>query len=301
MFSNIFICTLLLLSCKNDDDTTNPNTIDIVGVTYSKSTKDFKTTDATIVNALELARPVGIVAQVNHSTNAASIEKKLDSTKVIFFGNPSLGTPLMQANQLVGLDLPQKLFIWKDPKNTVRVGFNNTSYLKARHGLKDSKALNTIHTALTNFTNTVGDTSFTSNNAESITKGEGIITKTSTKKFEETYNALLTAIKGNENLKLIAELNHQENAASVNMQLNPTRLIIFGNPNLGTPLMQNAQNTGIDLPQKFLVWEDNNGKVMVSYNDPVFLKSRHKITNNDNILTTIAGALDKLSTVATGL
>ncbi len=300
MFFTVLLCTLLLSSCKDDDVTPTPDTIDVVGLTYSTSTKDFKTTDATIIKALESAGPIRIVTQVNHRANALAVDKELDSTKVIIFGNPALGTPLMQANPLVGLDLPQKLFIWKDAKDSTRVGFNNVSYLKSRHGLQGVDALNTIHTALTNFVNTVGNGSFIPNNADSISKGEGIITKTSTQNFDETYVTLVTAIKGNKNLKLIAEVDHQANAASVDLELTPIRLIIFGNPNLGTPLMQNAQTTGIDLPQKFLVWEDTDGKVMVSYNDPSFLKDRHKITNNDEVLQTITGALNQLSDIATG-
>jgi len=82
------------------------------------------------------------------------------------------------------------------------------------------------------------------------------------------------------------------------MDLNPTRLIIFGNPNLGTPLMQNSQTTALDLPQKMLVWQDDADVVHVSYNDPAYLVKRHGITDNENILSTITMALDNLSNVA---
>lgn len=299
----LFICTALLFSCKGDN-TTNPDpdmSNNKIGFTYSTSTKDFKATDDAIVAGLEAAGPVNIVAQVNHGDNASSVNKELDSTKVILFGNPVLGTPLMQKNQLAGLDLPQKLFIWKPSKDSIRIGFNNVSYLKTRYDLQDVAELETIQKALMNFSNLVGDKMFVSNEATSLTKEEGIITKISTQNFEETYATLVAAISGNENLRLIKELDHQANAASVDLVLNPTRLIIFGNPNLGTPLMQNAQTTGIDLPQKFLVWEDAEGKVMISYNDPAFLKKRHNITNNEDVLKTITGALDNLSTVAAGL
>lgn len=299
---SIMFCSISLFSCKEDDTTDpNPDTIAVKGLTYGLSITDFKTTDATIVSVLEGVGPITILAQVNHTNNAASVGKDLDSTKVIIFGNPALGTPLMQKNQLVGLDLPQKLFIWKDSKDSVRVGFNNVSYLKARHGLEDVAELNAIDNALTNFANSVGDGALVSNSAESLKEGEGIITKTSTKTFEETYNTLIAAIEGNANLRLVATLDHQANAASINLELNPARLIVFGNPNLGTPLMQNAQTTGIDLPQKFLVWEDADGNVMVSYNDPAFLVSRHGITENEDIITTITGALDNLSNAAAGL
>ena len=127
---------------------------------------------------------------------------------------------------------------------------------------------------------------------------KGIITKTSNNSIEQTYLQLRTALSNNPNLKIIAELDHQANAASKGLELNPTKIIMFGNPNLGTPLMQSAQTTGLDLPQKILVYQTEDGMVKVSYNDPLYLKERHGIEDKDEILIKISGALDKLTGVA---
>ena len=127
-----------------------------------------------------------------------------------------------------------------------------------------------------------------------------IITKTVNGSCDEAYSRLRSAIDGNPNLRIIAELDHQANAASVDLELRPTRIIIFGNPNLGTPLMQNAQTTALDLPQKMLVWTDAEGVGHVSYNDPAFLVERHGITENEEVLTINTGALDNLSNAAVG-
>ena len=126
----------------------------------------------------------------------------------------------------------------------------------------------------------------------------GVITKTSKVDFEQTYQQLRTVIDNNPNLKIIAELNHQGNAATVDLELLPTRIIMFGNPRLGTPLMQNAQTIGLDLPQKILVYQEASGTVKVAYNDPLYLKNRHGITENAAILEKISGALNKLTEVA---
>jgi len=133
-----------------------------------------------------------------------------------------------------------------------------------------------------------------------IIKDQGVITKVSSQNFEETYNVLVHIITNNPNLKIIAELNHQANAARVDLQLNPTRIIMFGNPNLGTPLMQNSPVTGLDLPQKILIWQDDQGQVKVSYNDPLYLKNRHGIEGKDEILQKISSALDMLTNKAIG-
>ena len=126
----------------------------------------------------------------------------------------------------------------------------------------------------------------------------GIITKVSKVSFEQTYQQLRAVIDNNPNLKIIGELDHQNNAASVDLKLNPTRIILFGNPKLGTPLMQNAQTIGLDLPQKILVYQEEDGTVKVAYNDPLYLKTRHGVTVQEAILEKISGALNKLTEVA---
>ncbi|WP_299255830.1 DUF302 domain-containing protein [uncultured Aquimarina sp.] len=134
-----------------------------------------------------------------------------------------------------------------------------------------------------------------------ISAKQGIIIKESTKSFDETYNTLVEVIKSNPNLKIIAQLDHQANAASVGLKLNPTKIVMFGNPNLGTPLMQSTQTTGLDLPQKILVWKDDQNTVRISYNDPQYLQQRHGIKGVQEVLIKISAALDKITSVASGL
>jgi len=126
----------------------------------------------------------------------------------------------------------------------------------------------------------------------------GIITKVSNQDFDATYQKLKNIIDGNPNLKIILEMDHQANAAKAGLTLRPTRLIVFGNPNLGTPLMQSAETLGLDLPQKILVVEGDDGTVSVSYNDPAYLQSRHDISGKDEVLTKVSGALDKITSGA---
>ncbi len=123
----------------------------------------------------------------------------------------------------------------------------------------------------------------------------GIITKTSNQGFEETYSKLRGIIENNPNLKIILELDHSKNAASVDLKLNPTRIIMFGNPKLGTPLMNTTSYLGLDLPQKILVTQSAGGKVEISYNDPMYLKDRHKIVGVEEVLAKVSGALNKIS------
>ena len=133
-----------------------------------------------------------------------------------------------------------------------------------------------------------------------LSKGNGIITKTSALGFEETYAKLKSSIEANPNLKILFELDHAQNAASVDLALHPTRIIMFGNPKLGTPLMNNASYLGLDLPQKILVTMSPDGSVQVSYNNPMYLKDRHDIKGVNDVLNKIGVALDKITGGATG-
>ncbi len=78
-------------------------------------------------------------------------------------------------------------------------------------------------------------------------------------------------------LVVFARVDHAAGAAKVGKTLRPTEVIIFGNPQGGTPFMECAQSVGIDLPLKALVWEDASGQVWLGYNDPAFLAQRHGV------------------------
>lgn len=82
----------------------------------------------------------------------------------------------------------------------------------------------------------------------------------------------ILAAKG---VKLFAMVDHSGEAEKAGLRMPPTKLLIFGNPKAGTPLMLASPLAAIDLPLKILVWEDSDGKVWVSYNSPAWLQSRH--------------------------
>lgn len=106
---------------------------------------------------------------------------------------------------------------------------------------------------------------------------EGIV------KVKSSYNVSETAQKfeslaTEKGLKIIAKVDHTAGAKSVNQKLRPTQLIIFGNPAVGTPLIQCNQTLAIDLPQKALIWEDQQGQVWLGYNSPQYLSTSHQLT-----------------------
>jgi uncharacterized protein (DUF302 family) len=103
---------------------------------------------------------------------------------------------------------------------------------------------------------------------------DGLIEVKSPHSAKDTMNKLEDIVK-QRGLNVFARIDHSASAAKIGKILRPTELLIFGNPQGGTPLMECAQTAGIDLPLKALVWEDASNQVWLGYNDPAFLAQRH--------------------------
>jgi len=104
----------------------------------------------------------------------------------------------------------------------------------------------------------------------------GIVDKPSNHSVDETVEKL-KGILQSKGVTLFATVDHSGEAAKVGMKMPPTKLLIFGSPKAGTPLMLASPSVAIDLPLKILIWEDAQGKVWVSYNSPAYLQERHGI------------------------
>jgi|SRR6202162_1615806 uncharacterized protein (DUF302 family) len=102
----------------------------------------------------------------------------------------------------------------------------------------------------------------------------GIVNKPSKHSVEQTVEALSNILKS-KGVAVFALIDHSGEAEKVGLKMRPTKLLIFGNPKAGTPLMLASPSSAIDLPLKLLVWEDAQGKVWVSYNSPEYLRERH--------------------------
>jgi uncharacterized protein (DUF302 family) len=102
----------------------------------------------------------------------------------------------------------------------------------------------------------------------------GLIHLASQHSVEETMQRL-EGLLSERGVNIFARIDHSGEAAKVGLAMRPTKLLIFGSPKGGTPLMQAAPTVAIDLPLKALFWEDADGKVWLTYNDPAYLQQRH--------------------------
>lgn len=103
------------------------------------SAHDVKTTADRLQAAME-KNGITVFARVDHAKGAASIDQELPAMEVIIFGNPKLGTPLMQSNPAIGLDLPMKILVW-DAAGATKIGYLAPEDLKARYGISDRDAV----------------------------------------------------------------------------------------------------------------------------------------------------------------
>lgn len=128
----------------------------------------------------------------------------------------------------------------------------------------------------------------------------GLITVRSRNSVKAAVDRLEADLKAH-GVTIFARIDHAAGAASAGMHLRPTELLVFGNPKAGTPLMLVEQTIGIDLPLKVLAWEDADGAVWVSYNDPAWLAARHGLgEETQQTVRGLAATLARLAEAAAG-
>jgi uncharacterized protein (DUF302 family) len=128
----------------------------------------------------------------------------------------------------------------------------------------------------------------------------GLVTTKSNASVRATIDRLAAAVTSR-GLQVFARIDHAAGAAEAGLELRPTELLIFGNPKGGTPLMQDVQTVGIDLPVKALAWEDADGTVWLTYNDTQWLADRHRLgARSEEAIRAIEHGMASVIASATG-
>ena len=120
-----------------------------------------------------------------------------------------------------------------------------------------------------------------------LVTANGVTAKLSNHSVDQTVDRLKSILQAR-GVALFALVDHSGEAEKAGMQMRPTKLLIFGSPKAGTPVMLAAPTIAIDLPLKILVWEDDQARVWLSYNDPAYLQQRHHVP--EQLLQNIAVA-----------
>lgn len=253
---------------------------------------------ATAVEDAIAGGPAEPAFDVDHAQQAAEAGLELLDTRLLVFGDPEVGTPLMQQEPLMGLDLPAKVLIWEAEDGRTLLGVNDPVFLAQRHGVDPgSDPLVALDQAQRNLLDAAGATGVPAR-LDPGNVAPGIEVRDSDAGFDETLERARDAVEG-AGVELVAEIDHAEAAQGVGMDLPDSTLLVFGDPEIGTQLMGLHRTVGIDLPQKLLVYDDG-GQTRVAYNEPVYLRSRHLLAGLEEPLADIGDALDELAGAATG-
>jgi uncharacterized protein (DUF302 family) len=121
-----------------------------------------------------------------------------------------------------------------------------------------------------------------------------LVAKKSPHSVAVTLDRLSEALK-TRGIGVAARVDHAGAAQKAGLALKPTQLLVFGNPKLGTPLMQSNRKIGIELPMRVLAWEDDGGQVWVAYVKPDVLKSEYSVDGRDDVFKAMTQALDSLT------
>lgn len=237
------------------------------------SVEDAATVDeavATITATLQ-AEGFEITAVINHEQNAAGVGLELRPTQVILFRAPFVENILLRRRQTAGLDIPFKILVHEDELGEIQLKYNDAGYLVERHDIPVFDfALFFLDSVMDQFGNLEN----------------GIEMVDSSLDVDDTVASLREVLTAR-GFAIPIEIDFGANSR----RLRDTKLLIFGNPNVGTILMQNEQEVGLDLPQKFLVFENSRGDVKIAYNDPFFVGQRAGLQGLDMVLGNIANAL----------
>ena len=195
-----------------------------------------------------------IIGVVDHAAGAASVGMALRPTQLLLFSDKRLENKLIRNEKMLAIDFPLKLLVWESADGSIQHFYNGPGYLIDRHQLRiHEHRMAEVSKALSQFGALDG----------------GLITVGSPFTVDQTIENLKNIIEGLADngfrIPFVIDFeSRNRHAAHETGNSSSAMLLVFGNPNVGTPLMQSQQRIGIDLPQKFLVWEDRYNQTNIT-------------------------------------
>lgn len=255
------IIALLIISCKpkqkesvdKDVDSSILDQVDLVQKDITKELKSFKT-----------------IAVLDHHRMAKAEGVYTPASILNIFSDPAVNTPLIAADQLMGLDLPFKILCYTEPDTSkVSLAFTSSEFISKRHGVTMAQ-LDAYSKVMDGLINTSGSQMLSTTNVDSVDKGFGIIQIASDYDFETTVANLRKIVMAQNDTKWFGEVDYKKDGLDQNADLRPTILLLFGGPAPGGKAMESSPKIGLDaFCQKLLVYEDQEGKVWVAFNNIV--------------------------------
>lgn len=258
-----------------------------LGVRHVESNFDFETTSLSLVELISTSPSLTLVESIDHSAAAAKVNLTLSPLQVVVVRSPANDGAILEQNSYAGLDLPHKIVVYQQ-QSTTFIGYNSKEYLTERYSLHSANsALDNVDSELQRIVETAANNMLSTDSLfpldlHSVAHSPGLFDAHSLEDFDTTWSMLMGRIEASP-ASIAFTINHSSDAGR-------SQLVVFGNPSLGTPLMQESSTTGIDLPLKILVVE-YAGTVHMVTNTAEFLQRRHELSNLPG-LTTISTVVE---------
>lgn len=232
----------------------------------------------TISTNLDSLPGLELVVDIDHSRLAAKTDSRMPPARVLIFSDVELEARLLKESQLLGVDLPLRVLVYEEAPGLSKVIYNNFDYLASRYQLMEKIALREAHDkAYARALSGVGESRQRKFDSD-LMQPDGLITIDSSHDFNRTISIIYQAINTQEDTIVFGEVDYQKNTTDQGVEIRPTKLILFGAPAPGAKAMQDAMTLGLDaFCQKFLVWEDAQGGVHLSYNDLLAIAERQNV------------------------
>lgn len=266
----------LFISCSSDNRSlTYPDT---TGLAYAESEQDFVNTYNNLRSEVQRS-DYRIVKEIDFKEYAESHKRRSRQTKMILFSNFELETPLIEENPEIGLEFPTGLLTYEDRDKYVLVAYNNIEYLSRMYALNNMGAVQNMEASLSELVSTATE-NMTLKNGTALA-GKNTLTLSSSNTFNETFYRLRNAIVDNPEMNLVAEVDHQANARTIGSDIRQNKVLLFTTGIMEADLIDRYQLSSIDLPIRILVWEDEENKTQISYQDLETIIYRHDVNSKD--------------------
>ena len=267
-----------------------------------KSQYDVNTTINAIVNAIESKKGFGVFNIVDHQKNAQNVGLEMNAMKVIIFGNPNGGTPLMNLDTRIAYDLPLRIMAFEDANKQTWVAYKEPLELYERYDVNASPIVANVSKLLKSLALiNAGENDTLILADEKVSDSPELVQMKSRYSVDETVTNLTELIGSKAGLGVFGVVDHLKNAQKVGLTQPSAKVIFFGNAKAGTPLMLQDAFIGYELPLKIMVFEDSNSDVWMMYKNPHLYSRDFGITNEvipskmANLLATLSksqGSLD---------
>jgi len=220
-----------------------------------------------------------LIVDIDHARLAEAAGSSMPPAHVLIFSDPQVDAALVQASSVAAVDLPLRVLAYEDPVGgKAMVIANSFDFVIQRHGLPDDEAVRQRYeTALSTAMKGIPAESITRFGSDVMDK-PGLVTLDSPFDFETTETRITGAITAQSDTVMFGVVDFAERAKARGVTVPPLRLLLFGGPGPGGKAMSEAPTLGLDaFCQKLVIWQDQRGKVHVTFNDLLALAERQKV------------------------